>query len=155
PGWAAGVGWHDEPVSFEEMPHLENPLCGYLATANNRPTPEGEGPFLSADFIDGYRVTSISRALAARRDWDIPSTMALQMDQHAVAWQEMRELVLSAQPLDETAQQALELLRGWDGDTSAGAPAAVYELFVAEMVSRVAQAKAPGSWRWVVGAPLS
>jgi penicillin amidase len=35
------------------------------------------------------------------------------------------------------------------------AAAAVYELFLAEMIVRVARAKAPRSWQWVVGAGLS
>jgi penicillin G amidase len=68
----------------------------------------------------------------------------------------MREAVLSAPAREPAAAEALALLRGWDGVASAGSPAAaVYELFVAEMVRRVAQAKAPRSWRWVVGAALS
>src|SRR5207248_2888801 len=67
-----------------------------------------------------------------------------------------REAVLAAGPLDDAGRQAVDQLRGWDGVANAeSAAAAVYELFVADMVTRVAKAKAPGSWRWVIGAGLS
>lgn len=150
------AGWRDEPVPFEQMPYLRNPPRGFLATANNLPVSEGQGPFLGADFLDGYRYEAIHRALEHRRDWDVASTMRLQTDQYAIAWEEMREAVLAAEPADLDSALALDLLRGWDGRvTAASAPAAVYELFVAEMAVRVAKAKAPNGWKWVVGAGLS
>jgi penicillin amidase len=150
------AGWRDEALPFEQNPHVKDPPCGYVATANNRPAPEGQGPFLGADFIDGYRVAAIQRALAHRRDWDVAGTMQLQMDQYAIAWEEMREAVLAAPQVDVDSALAREMLREWDGRvTASSAAAAVYELFLAEMIVRVARAKAPRSWRWVVGAELS
>ena len=150
------AGWHADHVPHAEMPHLQDPACGYIATANTRHQPEGEGPFLGVDFIDGYRLVAISTALAARRDWDIASTMRLQMDQHAEAWQEIRPHVLALTPTEEPARAALDLLRAWDGDLAPTSSAAtVYELFLVEMMARVARAKAPRSWRWLLGAGLS
>jgi penicillin amidase len=156
PGWDDEAGWHAEGVPPQAMPHLENPPCGFLATANNRPQPEGQGPFLGADFTDGYRATAIQEALAARSDWDVAGTMRLQLDQRALAWQEVRDVVLAAPAGDDDARRALALLGEWDGRVVADSPAAaVYELFLAGMVVRAAKAKAPQSWRWVVGAGLS
>lgn len=150
------AGWRDDPVPFADMPYLKNPPCGFLATANNRHTPEGEGPFLGVDLIDGYRHEAIHRAIEHRHDWDVASTMLLQMDQYAVAWEEMREVVLAAGDVDLDSAMALQMLRDWDGRVTAkSAAAAVYEVFVAEMIVRVAKAKAPKSWQWVVGAGLS
>jgi penicillin amidase len=156
PGWDPEAGWCEERVPAEEMPWMVDPECGYLATANNRTLPEGQEPFLGVDYTDGYRVMSLLEALAARRDWDVPLTMRLQMDQRAPAWKEMRDFVLAAPAVDERTRRALELLRGWDGVVSGSSPAAaVYELFVAEMIVRVARAKAPRSWEWVVGGGMS
>src|SRR6185437_5211373 len=76
--------------------------------------------------------------------------------QRAPAWVEMRERVLSAATHDPDARRAVELLKEWDGCVTADSPtAAVYELFLAEMIVRVAKAKAPRSWQWVVGGGLS
>ncbi|MFM7150993.1 MAG: penicillin acylase family protein, partial [Gemmataceae bacterium] len=151
-----GAGWRDDPVPFEEMPSLENPPSGFVATANNRPQPEGVGPFLGVDFIDGYRYQAIHDALGQRRDWTVEDTLALQMNQQAMAWVEMRDFVLSARGSDPDTRLALRLLGEWDGHLGGDSiPAAVYELFLSEMFTRITRAKAPNSWRWLLGANLS
>jgi penicillin amidase len=156
PGRDPDAGWEDEPVPFEDMPHVENPETGFVATANNQPQPEGVGPFLGLDWIDGYRVAAIQRALATERDWDIAATQRLQMDQHALAWEEMRATVLGVPDTDPDSHTALQLLRGWDGRVGADSPAAcVYELFLAEMMLRLTRAKAPTSYRIALGEGLS
>jgi len=81
--------------------------------------------------------------------------LALQMNQHAIAWEDLRDAVLSAPDGDPDTRQALAMLRGWDGHVSIDSPAAtVYELFLAEMASRVARAKAPRSFATVLGEAL-
>ena len=152
PGWDNDAGWQSDPIPFEQMPYLVNPPSGFIATANSRPLPESEGPVLGVDFIDGYRLAAIDKALQARSDWDVADTMRLQLDQRSMVWHEMREVVLSAPDVDPDAKQATELLRDWDGTVSAASPAAsVFELFISEMVQRVSRAKAPRSWRWPIG----
>src|SRR5262249_8109752 len=136
--------------------HLENPQAGYLATANTRPRPEGETPFLGADWVEGYRLAEIQRSLEARRDWDVSSTLRLQTSQRAPAWDELRPLVLGVPHADPDARRALGRLRDWDGDTRADSSgAAVYELFLAEMSVRVARAKAPRAFVYLLGQGLS
>jgi penicillin amidase len=121
-----------------------------LATANNQPT--ATGPFLGADWIDGYRCQSIRRNLAARSDWDVTSTMKLQTDQRSIPWEEMRDAVLAIPAADEDARLGLDLLRGWNGVVSADSPAAaVFELFVVQMVTRVARSKAPKGYSAAIG----
>jgi penicillin amidase len=139
------------------MPYAVNPADGFLATANNQPTADDpKGPFLGVDWIDGSRIATITRALAARTDWDVKSTLALQTDQHAPAWEEMRDIVLGVPTDDPTAKRAQELLRGWDGRLAADSiGGAVYEFFLSAMVSRVAKAKAPHSYDWALGRGVS
>lgn len=152
-GWDPDAGWEEHGVPFEEMPHLADPPQGYVATANNRPVAEGAGPFLGVDWIEGYRLARIGEALAARSDWDVAGTRELQLDQESVPWRELREHVLRASASEPETAAALELLRAWDGRVSAdSAAAAVFELFVAEMVRRVAAARAPRGERWAAGA---
>ena len=151
-GWDPEVGWDDDSIPFQEMPHLANPETGFLATANNRPTAEGEGPFLGADWIDGYRLARIVEALDARHDWDLASVQALQMDQKSLPWDELRDIVLATPVQSDEARQALALMEVWDGVVGAHSPAAaVFEFFVAEMVRRVVEAKAPRAAHWAVG----
>jgi penicillin amidase len=78
------------------------------------------------------------------------------MDQHAQPWDELRDIVLGVSPDNPAAKQALDLLRGWDGNVSFDSVAAsVYELFLTEMVGRVAKAKAPHSFAWALGQGVS
>jgi penicillin amidase len=156
PGWDPAAGWEDDPVAHEEMPHAVDPPVGFIATANNRPLPDCHGPYLGCDFLDGYRVAAIARSLAVRNDWDVASTQRLQLDQQALAWEDVRDAVLAAPAADAGARQALGLLRDWDGrvtvDSSA---AAVYELFLAGMAGRLARARAPRSAGYALGCGLN
>lgn len=155
-GWEPGAGWEPDLVPFEEMPYLVNPACGFVATANTKPQPEGAGPYLGSDFIDGYRLQAIDRQLGARTDWDVPQTVALQTDQHDLTWEDVRDVVLSAPGDDPAARRGQDLLRGWDGRMGFDSPAAtVYQLFVAEMAGRVVRAKATRSWKYALGKGLS
>jgi penicillin G amidase len=76
----------------------------------------------------------------------------VQLDVQSIPWREIRDTVLSLAPSDRDAQQALALLREWDGRVDSESPAAaVFELFVAEMCVRVARAKAPKAWAVALG----
>ena len=155
PGWDPANGW-DGLVPFDEMAYVENPPAGFVATANNRPRPEGDGPFLGNDFLEGYRLAVIADALGGSAGWDRDRCTALQLNLSSRPWAEMREIVLAVQTNDPDALRARELLRDWDGAVSADSPAAtVYELFVASMARRLAQAKAPKSWERVLGKGFS
>ncbi len=152
PGWDPSFGWEQEPVPDADMPWAVNPPEGFLATANNQPLPDGVGPFLGVDWIDGYRAAAIARALAGRRDWDVAASLALQIDQHTRAWDDLREPILGAAAVDPDARRALELLQGWDGCVAIdSAAASVYELFLSEMTIRTARAKAPRSYAYTLG----
>ena len=95
PGWDTRTGWEEQGVPFEDMPHVLNPDCGYVAAANTQPQPHGEGPYLGVDWIDGYRLGRITEALEERSDWDIPASASLQMDVKSMPWTELRETVLA------------------------------------------------------------
>ena len=152
PGWDPESRWEEELLPFEEMPHTSNPSTGLVATANNQPLPSGQGPLLGVDWLDGYRVSRVLEMVAGREDWDIEGTALAQLDTVSIPWREMRDLVLAVEPSTVEAQQALEVLTKWDGNvTSDSVGASVFEFFLAEMVKRVAMAKAPRSWEWVIG----
>ena len=152
PGWKSDSGWHDAFVPFDEMPHTTNPEPGFVATANNQPLPSGQGPFLGVDWLDGYRASRITEIVGAMDDWDIESTAQAQLDTVSIPWREIREVVSMVEPSTSEAQQALALLSEWDGAVDVDSVGAtVFEFFLKEMIQRVAMAKAPRSWEWVIG----
>ena len=153
PAWDEATGWEPDPVPFDDLPHVEDPPAGFVATANNLPSTTG--PHLSCDFLDGYRVARISEALAARTDWDVPATLALQLDRLSLPWREMRDLVLAAVREDAALTPLTALLEAWDGQVAAESPAAaLFEFFLAEMVGRVVRARAPHAAEWALGTGL-
>jgi penicillin G amidase len=153
PGWEAANGWLEELVPFDEMPSLFDPEAGFVATANNRPARDGDGPFLGFDFVEGYRQARIVAALSERADWDAHACGALQLDLACLPWRELREIALALPVADEAGRLGVELLAAWDGQVAADSPAAsVYELWLADLAERVARARAPSAWRWSLGA---
>jgi penicillin amidase len=152
PGWLPDVGWEEDSIPFEDMPHVANPTTGFVATANNQPLQEGTDPFLGVDWCEGYRQARLVEVLGGRDDWDLPSTQALQMDQHCLPWQEMRRTVLATPAKAEEIRTALSLLEAWDGSVTEDSPAAaVFEVFLAEITQRMVAAKAPKAARWALG----
>ena len=152
PGWLADVGWEDELVPFDEMPHLADPEIGFVASANNRPAADGDGPYLGMDWMDGYRMARIVEELAKRHDWDVAGCAALQLDVTSGPWRRVRGMALDLPVTDADGRMAVAILRGWDGQVSVdSAAASVFALWLAEMAHRIAKAKAPASWRYALG----
>jgi penicillin amidase len=148
PADRADSDW-DGYVPFEEMPFIENPGPGYFSTANN---PVPGRPELGADYCDDYRHRAVTDALALGEKWSAEQCLALQLDVRCIAWEEIRDIVLGLPATSVEARDGVELLRGWDGRLDSESPAAcVFELFMARMCQRVAQAKAPREWLTVLG----
>ncbi|MDE2937081.1 MAG: penicillin acylase family protein [Chloroflexota bacterium] len=151
PGWPAGGGWDGEPVPHSELPSARDPESGVIATANNSPAREG-GPWLGADFVDGYRARRILDALGERDGWGVKDTMRLQLDVESESWKEMRSAVLAVSPQDRDAAAAQALLASWDGRMDAQSPAAsVFALFCGAMGTAIVKARAPKAWDWALG----
>ncbi len=153
PGWQRGVGWGDI-IPFADMPHSVDPPEGFVCTANNAPTVDGEGPFLGVDWLDGYRQRRIADQLGARDDWDVEATAALQRDTLSLAWLEMRDAVLraAAGSDDVDVQSAHGLLSAWDGRLdSSSVAASVYARFTTTLIDRLIRLKAPRAADWALG----
>ena len=152
PGWDPEVGWEDRTVPMVEMPHVLDPPNGFVSSANNQPVPTESGAFLGVDWLDGYRQARIVESLAARSDWDLDLSAALQLDQVSLVWRDVKELVLALPAPTKAAERGLAILKHWDGGASPLSPAAtVFQLFFAEMVRRATHAKAPRSAAFAMG----
>lgn len=144
PGWDPAFRWDPDPIPFRQLPHLSDPEQGYVVTANNQPTVDGKGPYLGMDWADGYRYARIAEVLSSRHDWDLAATQALQMDQTSIPWREIRAAVLSVRPQTPEGEQALDLLRSWDGVVAGDSPgAAIFEFFVTELLGAMVKARFP------------
>ena len=143
------ASWEADLVPFDAMPFLTN--VPYFATANAAP-PASE-VWLGADFAEHYRTTVLTEELAARpTGWTVEDCRTLQKNLRSKPWEQLRELVLSLDPGDRDADEALGLLRGWDGHLRADSPAAtVFTLMLHEMTVRHARQAAPQAWPAMLG----
>ena len=152
PGSDPETGWEVVPVGFEDMPFLQDPEAGFVASANNKPTvPDGE-PFLGEDWTDGYRITRISELLEEINTWDVVKMQKMQVDQFSIPWRDMREVILSAPAKSDQAERALTILKDWDGRVATDSiGASVFEFLLDELIQRLAKAKAPHSAEFALG----
>jgi penicillin G amidase len=153
PGWDARYGWEAEPLPWDALPSVVAPSEGFVAAANQYPGTSPRGAFLGADWLDGSRHARIVEILATRDDWDLDATSRLQIDRKTMLWPRLRSTVLGAVCRSPRAhRRAFQWLEAWDGIVAPeSTAAAIFEVFFAEIVVRIAKAKAPRSWHSAIG----
>jgi penicillin amidase len=120
-------------VPYNELPAVQNPTSGIIATANARVTTDDYPYAIANDWADPYRVERIYRKLTAHAQWTQQQMLTLETDQHSefdLALAQRLAYAIdhssnSARGNDSTRlRQAADLLRTWRGELSAGSPAA-------------------------------
>ncbi len=119
-------------VPAAQMPAVSNPPEGFLAAANARVNPAGEGPLVSADNAPPYRIARIRQVLGAGSQLTLGDMQALQLDrldgQAALLLPSLlRETDAAA--LDPAAAEALALLQQWAASPVAGPGSAAALVF--------------------------
>ncbi|MEK1907523.1 MAG: penicillin acylase family protein [Pseudomonas sp.] len=145
PGWDAAYDWdgYADPMLH---PYDQDPMQGWLGTANNRTVPRGYGMQLSNSWFYPERAERIAQ-LAGSGKQDQRSMIAMQYDQttpFAGKLQGMFEAPVMAAPLKKAidalpaadrakAREAYDRLMAFDGRMSAtSADAALYSMFLQE-----------------------
>ena len=128
PGWDSAHDWTGF-IPFDDLPVVLNPESGYIVTANNAIVPEDYRYFLGSDWDYGWRAARIVD-LIERESADGALTAddmtAIQADQEF--WMGKRLAVVYADVAvdDARAQQAIDLLAGWDAQNDADSAGAAY-----------------------------
>jgi penicillin amidase len=118
-------------VPYNELPAIQDPASGLIATANARVTTDDYPYALTDEWIDPYRVERIYRLLQSHSTWTPQQMLAVELDQHSEF-----DLVLAhklayaidhssatARDSDSTRlRQAADLLRTWRGHTTISGP---------------------------------
>jgi penicillin amidase len=133
PGWNddyAWTGW----IPFDQLPHAYNPADGYVATANNRVTPDGYPYFITNAWEAPFRAERIIELLTAKQDLTPDDYARIQGDQRSAQARDLLPFLLAVQPQTPEETQALEILRHWDGTISPDdAAPAIYEAWYAQL----------------------
>jgi penicillin G amidase len=115
-------------VPFEKLPTAYNPPSGILATANGRIAPNGYPYSISNGWESPWRTSRIYRVLESGKKFSPADMLALQTDVYS-EWdrycaEHFVYAVDHANKPSARAQQAAEILRGWDGRMNADSSAA-------------------------------
>jgi penicillin G amidase len=134
PGWTDACEWVGT-VPFEELPHLENPPAGYIASANNAVVDDAYPYDLAVRPSSGNRALRIVELLESREKIDITYMQRMHLDLVSPLARTVVGYLRQLQ-VDETLEPAAALLRNWDGALSADSAAgALYQLLLREMAS--------------------
>jgi penicillin amidase len=150
PGWDSSYEWRGW-VPFESMPSVVDPAAGYLVTANNKVTRDAAAPPLGSETAHGERAQRIDDELArlvARGGVTAADLAALQVDDVTPLGRDLVPALLRVDGLDPFTQEAVDLLRDWDGRAAGDSAAAAYAHAVWERVLALTfHDEIPEGWR--------
>ncbi len=132
PGWDGAHEW-DGSVPKDELPIDENPANGYIATANNRTTPE-EYPHYLTFGGSPWRADRLAEMFAERRSFSPDDMPAMHGDLVSLTARELSARYLSAPARDRDTQAMQALLRGWDAHTDVDSRAALVYMETTEQL---------------------
>ncbi|HEV2234558.1 MAG TPA: penicillin acylase family protein [Terriglobia bacterium] len=114
-------------IPFERLPHVYNPACGMIATANGRVVPDDYPYFITNKWDPSFRTARIYQLLEAKNQFTVPDMLRIQTDIYSLQdeWLAKQLLMAAAvhSPSSADAKYALTLLRNWDGEAHADSAA--------------------------------
>jgi penicillin amidase len=127
PGWEARYDW-DGWLADADKPQTGSAAIaarGWLATANQKVTPEGYRFFIGQDWTVPYRFDRIEALLAAQPKHDMASMQKIQADQHSAATLRLLPFLTAAaaSSTHALAGAARQALSGFDGEMAADSAA--------------------------------
>jgi penicillin amidase len=118
-------------IPFDELPSFYNPPAGVIVTANQNPFPPDYAYPVNGNFSSHYRSRQIRNLLTARNGWRAEDMLTVQKDVYSSFFRYLAQTIVEAYGRHKAqhtdlaqAGNAVELLRGWNGqmDKDAAAP---------------------------------
>ncbi len=140
PGWDPAHQWQGL-IPFEQMPRLENPHRGWIATANNRVAPDDFPYPLSGKWASGHRARRIRQMIEERDCFSRETFAEMQQDTRTLRADEalpgLLPVLLGSG--DARVLEAARYLQAWDHNMAPDSVAAsIFEVFFNRWCSRVA-----------------
>lgn len=105
-------------VPFDELPHVYNPECGYILSANNKTIDNSYPYHIGTWYALPYRYLRIKKMLEGKEKLDIHDFENMQNDFVSTYAEEftqtMLKLIDSNDIQDKTMLEALDILKQWD-----------------------------------------
>ncbi len=133
-------------VAFDDLPHEENPVRGWIATANNVPWSRDPDYLASGAWSDGYRARRIRERLTASDRLRPDEIAAIHGDVHSIRARELTPALLEMIGDGESplARDAVRVLRSWDYEfTTESVGASIWTAFWTQWCLVLARARFP------------
>ena len=123
PGWMPEYEW-ERFASYDELPRIEKPASGWIATANANFLPDGFTTHITYDWAEHFRQQRVEELLAsANEKHTIAKSAAMQADTFSPAMQEFRDEAFRLIPVGIGTSSAMSnALRQWNGNMDATRP---------------------------------
>ncbi len=118
PGWDARYDWAGF-IPADQTPRQTDPAAGFIATANQRITPEGYPHYITSEWALPYRQQRIEQVLQAKPRHSLDDLAALQADVRSLAVPRLLPWLLKAESTHPLAAAAMAQLKGFDGTMAA------------------------------------
>ena len=141
-------------LPVDKLPHFFNPAAGFVATANNRMTPQGYPYKVGFQWYSVYRARRIKEVLeqakSAGKKLSLEDMEKLQNDVLSIP---ARELVgLLRQAAGKSTDPEVQMLLSWDATvTRESAAAVLFELWMQDVSAAVLQRVAPENAASILG----
>ncbi|QWP75375.1 penicillin acylase family protein [Lysobacter sp. K5869] len=150
PGWTDEYAWTGS-LPHAQMPRVYDPPSGFVASANNDPTPPGYAHLISHDWAPPTRVERIAQlidaAVAAKQPVDLALMQRMQADQHSESARRLLKVLLRHEPNNPYQHRVYEDLRKWDGRMDRDSRAAtVFNAWLRHLKRRLVGGALEGYW---------
>ena len=130
-------------IPFEQLPSAYNPPAGMIVSANQNPFPADYAYQVDGNFAAPYRANQIRALLGSRAKWKAEDMLGVQKDVYSAVDHFAAQQVVSAfdaqksearRPANPQIQEAVEILRAWNGQMEKGRAAPMLASLVYEQI---------------------
>ncbi len=144
PAASTGCDWGGF-IPFDQLPHAYNPPAGMIVSANQNPFPTDYAYPVAGNFAAPYRANQIRAVLGSRGKWKAEEMFALETDVYSSFDHFLAQQVVAAfdaqkgdgrKPADPRIEEAVTLLRNWNGQMAKGQAAPMVSSLLYEQIRR-------------------
>lgn len=135
PGWTGAHAWGD-PVPFDDLPSVRDPVTGIIVTANQRIVGVDYPHHLSDGYSRPDRAERILARLAELRGATAADMAAVHRDLQSVRVEPWRRALRALIPRDDTEAAAVAAVVEWDGVVSVDSAGAAVFMAVRDALCR-------------------
>jgi penicillin amidase len=129
-------------IPYDQLPHVYNPPGGMIVTANQNPFPADFAYQVDGNFAAPYRANQIRALLGARQKWKAEDMLSVETDVYSAFDYFLAQQVVAAydaqkpKPANPQMQEAVEVLRAWNGQMQKGQAAPMLASLTYDQVRR-------------------